>query len=241
MKKKNHIEIFISYFFKRLNLKILILYFLILLFLVVLNSFLLFDKYKNQQVTNVYIFEMPAVESLSGSQKIYFYNSYANVIEKNREESLNYCPVSSRNWDRNIFYKHETQYKVLNKEYYSLAITAIGKIGENDKKFQECVDFFISKLRNDFNIVLNLYLDGIKNKVFYLKSIEFDNYVKGELLKYDYILKMNTFKAEEVKIYNIISRYIFLPSKKYSNIIIFLIVTTLLFSFIVLKDLKLKK
>jgi hypothetical protein len=237
MKKKNDVELFINYFLKKINLNFLILYSLILLSSVFLNSFLLYDKYKKQKTTTVYIFQVPAIENLDNYEKIYSFKSFSYLIEKNRDKSLNYCPVNLETWDQNIFYKHQIQFPSFDREYFSLAVTALGK---NEKKLQECLDFFFSELRSEFDFYLKKYLDGLTKRANYLNTLDIDDdWKKKNLIGYRYILETNI--NTEVKLYDIKEKKIFLPILAYSNIIIFLIVTILLFSFIILKNLKLRK
>lgn len=237
MKKKNDLELFINYFLKKINLNFLILYSLILLSSVFLNSFLLYDKYKKQKTTTVYIFQVPAIENLDKYEKIYTFKAFSYLMEKNRDKSLNYCPVNLETWDKNIFYKLQKQYHGFDKEYFSLAVTVLGK---NEKKLQECLDFFLSELNSEFDFYLKKYLDGLSKRANYLNSLEIDDdWKKKNLISYNYALETNT--NLKIKLYDIKEKKIFLPKLVYSNIIIFLIVTILLFSFIILKNLKLRK
>lgn len=237
MKKKDNIELLMNYFFKKINFNTLILYSLILLFSVFLNSFLLYDKYKKPKISMVYIFEAPGIESLDDYEKIYSFRRYSYLIEKNRDKSLNYCPVNLENWDKNIFYKHQNQYSSFDKEYFSLSVTALGK---NEKKLQECLDFFFTELKSDFNFYLKKYLDGLKKRENYLYNLDInDDWKKKNLIGYNYTLDMNT--NLKIKLYDVKEKKIYLPKLTYSNLIIFLIVTILLFSFIILKDPKLRK
>ena len=92
-----------------------------------------YDKYKKQKTTTVYIFQVPGVENLDNYEKIYSFRAYSYLIEKNRDKSLNYCPVNLDNWDKNIFYKHQKQYSSFDKEFFSLAVTVLGKNEKNYK------------------------------------------------------------------------------------------------------------
>ena len=66
-------------------------------------------------------------------KKILFIQSIFLPYRKIGDKSLNYCPVNLDNWDKNIFYKHQKQYSSFDKEFFSLAVTVLGKMKKNYK------------------------------------------------------------------------------------------------------------